>query len=101
MTEKELTVVELTEESIESMVYEIRGQKVMLDSDLAIIYGYSTKAFNQQVKNNKEKLEGQPDKESCCHSPCAALSGSKHWPQPLIISWGRAQGERKRMSLCL
>ena len=56
MTEKELTVVELTEESIESMVYEIRGQKVMLDSDLARIYGYSTKAFNQQIKNNKEKF---------------------------------------------
>ena len=53
------------------------------------------------TKNNKEKLEGQPDKESCCHSPCAALSGSKHWPQPLIISWGRAQGVRKGMSLCL
>ena len=56
MTEKELTGIEPTEESIESMVYEIRGQKVMLDSDLAIIYGYSTKAFNQQVKNNKEKF---------------------------------------------
>ena len=56
MTEKELTVIELTEESIESMVYEIRGQKVMLDYDLARIYGYSTKAFNQQVKNNKEKF---------------------------------------------
>ena len=56
MIEKELTVVELTEESIESMVYEIRGQKVMLDFDLARIYGYTTKRFNEQVKNNKEKF---------------------------------------------
>ena len=56
MTEKELTGIELTEESIESMVYEIRGQKVMLDSDLARIYGYTTKRFNEQVKNNKEKF---------------------------------------------
>ena len=56
MTDKELTVIELTEENIESMVYEIRGQKVMLDFDLARIYGYTTKAFNQQVKNNIEKF---------------------------------------------
>lgn len=56
MIEKELTVIELTEESIESMVYEIRGQKVMLDSDLARIYGYETKYFNRQVKNNIEKF---------------------------------------------
>lgn len=29
----------------------------MLDSDLAAIYGYTTKAFNQQVKNNADKFE--------------------------------------------
>ena len=56
MTAKELTVIELTEENIESMVYEIRGQKVMLDFELARIYGYTTKAFNQQVKNNINKF---------------------------------------------
>ena len=56
MTEKELMVIELTEQSIESMVYEIRGQKVMLDFDLARIYGYTTKAFNQQVQRNIEKF---------------------------------------------
>ena len=56
MIDKELTVIELTEESIESMVYEIRGQKVMLDFNLARIYGYSTKAFNQQVQRNIEKF---------------------------------------------
>ena len=56
MKENELTVVELTEENIESMVYVIRGQKVMLDFDLARIYGYETKNFNRQVKNNIEKF---------------------------------------------
>ena len=34
------------------MIYEIRGQKAMLDFDLAKIYGYDTKRFNEQVKNN-------------------------------------------------
>ena len=48
--------IEITENSIESMIFEIRGQKVMLDSDLAAIYGYSTKRFNEQVKRNIEKF---------------------------------------------
>ena len=56
MSQKELTVVELTEENIESMVYEIRGQKVMLDFDLARIYGYDTKYLNRQVRRNIEKF---------------------------------------------
>lgn len=43
-------------EAIESMIYEIRGQKAMLDFELAKIYGYTTKAFNQQVKNNVVKF---------------------------------------------
>ena len=56
MKRNELTVIKLTEESIESMVYEIRGQKVMLDFDLAKIYGYSTRRLNEQVKRNIEKF---------------------------------------------
>ena len=39
-----------------SRIYAIRGVKVMLDADLAEIYGYSTKSFNQQVKNNIERF---------------------------------------------
>ena len=38
------------------MIYEIRGQKVMLDFELAKIYGYETRSFNQQVKNNIRKF---------------------------------------------
>ena len=52
MKENELTIIELTNETIESMIYKIRGQKVMLDSDLARIYGYTTKAFNRIVESN-------------------------------------------------
>ena len=48
--------IELNKEKIDSLIYEIRGQKVMLDFELAKIYGYSTKAFNQQVKNNINKF---------------------------------------------
>jgi len=42
---------------LKSRIYTIRGVKVMLDADLAEIYGYSTGAFNQQVKNNIEKFD--------------------------------------------
>ena len=44
-------------ENIKNMIYEIRGEKVMLDFELASIYGYSTKTFNQQVKNNIARFE--------------------------------------------
>ena len=56
MQENKIIVPELTEETIKSKIYEIRGQKVMLDFELAEIYGYTTKAFNQQVKNNIKKF---------------------------------------------
>lgn len=46
----------IDENLLKSKVYTIRGVKVMLDADLAEIYGYSVKAFNQQVKNNAEKF---------------------------------------------
>jgi uncharacterized protein YxeA len=42
---------------IQSIIYTVREQKVMTDSDLAAIYGYETKAFNQQVKNNIQKFD--------------------------------------------
>ena len=37
---------------IQSMIYEIRGQKVMIDSDLAALYGVELKVMNQAVKRN-------------------------------------------------
>ena len=42
----------LTVDSIRNRVYVIRGQQVMLDRDLAEIYGYEVKRLNEQVKNN-------------------------------------------------
>jgi hypothetical protein len=43
-------------ERIEKSIFLIRGQKVMLDSDLAELYGVSTKVFNQAVKRNKDRF---------------------------------------------
>ncbi len=45
------------ENDLRSKIYTIRGMRVMLDFDLAEIYGYTTKRFNEQVKNNIEKFD--------------------------------------------
>ena len=45
---------ELTE--IQNMIYEIRGQKVMLDSDLAALYEVEAKVLNQAVKRNIKRF---------------------------------------------
>ncbi len=42
----------LTVDKLQNRVYVIRGQQVMLDTDLAEIYGYEVKRLNQQVKRN-------------------------------------------------
>ena len=41
---------------IQSQIFSIRGKQVMLDSDLAKIYGVSVKRFNEQVKRNTERF---------------------------------------------
>lgn len=46
----------MTLESVQSRVYVIRGQQVMLDYDLAEIYGYEVKRLNEQVKNNRARF---------------------------------------------
>ena len=53
----EIAVIDITEEYLKERIYEIRGQRVILDADLSEIYDYTTKAFNQQVKNNIEKFD--------------------------------------------
>ena len=56
--EKPADIAIIDERTIRDKIYEVRGVKVMLDFELAEIYGYSTTAFNQQVTNNIEKFEG-------------------------------------------
>ena len=57
VTEEKKEIMILDENKIRDLIYVVRGQKVMLDMDLAKIYGYSTKRFNEQVKNNIERFD--------------------------------------------
>jgi len=54
---KEIEVIEINEEFMKQKLYEFRGCKVLLDADLAEVYGYELKAFNQQVKRNIERFQ--------------------------------------------
>ena len=46
----------LSEETISNKIYFIRNQKVMFDSDLALLYGIETKRLNEQVKRNLSRF---------------------------------------------
>jgi len=42
--------------NIENMIYEIRGKQVMMDSDVAMLFGYETKYLNRQVQRNERRF---------------------------------------------
>jgi hypothetical protein len=42
--------------SVESVIHTVRGERVILDADLAKLYGVPTKALNQAVRRNREKF---------------------------------------------
>jgi len=49
-------IVALAEEAIVSKIYLIRGQKVMIDRDLAELYGVETKQLKRQVRRNRDRF---------------------------------------------
>ena len=67
------------------MIYEIRGQRVMLDRDLAELYGVETRVLNQSVKRNANRFPEdfmfQLTKEECLRSQIVTLKEkrARHW----------------------
>ncbi len=55
MAKKELQLL-VAEQKILNKIYAIRGQKIMLDSDLAEMYGVETKRLNEQLKRNLKRF---------------------------------------------
>ena len=72
----------MTADNIRNRVYTIRGQQVMLDYDLADIYGYEVKRLNEQVKRNIARfpedfmfqLEKEEIPEDCLKSQIVTLN---------------------------
>lgn len=53
---EELDVEKYEIKNIEKLIYTIRGQQVMLDNDVAMLYGYKTKRINETVKRNQSRF---------------------------------------------
>lgn len=72
-------------EQIQNMIYKIRGQRVMLDSDLAVLYGVETKRLIEQVKRNFKRFPPdfliEPNSQELNHlrSQFATANGSTYW----------------------
>jgi hypothetical protein len=56
LQENYLMAISVTEDIITEKIYLIRGKKVMLDEDLAKLYGVETKRLNEQVKRNLSRF---------------------------------------------
>lgn len=48
----QIAAIEFAQSDIKNLIYVVRNQQVMLDSDLAMLYQVETKVFNQAVKRN-------------------------------------------------
>ena len=59
---------------IKNKIYEIRGQRVMLDRDLAQLYGVETKQLVRQVKRNIDRFEGEDFMFELTNSECNSLN---------------------------
>ncbi|MBR6266464.1 MAG: ORF6N domain-containing protein, partial [Bacteroidales bacterium] len=70
------TVADLA--TIRTRIYNVRGKNVMIDKDLAVLYGVETKRINEQVRRNKERFPEdfmfQLTKEECSRSQIATLN---------------------------
>lgn len=51
-----MTMEEIIKPNYETLIFQYRGMKVMIDSDLAMLYGVPTKALKQQVKRNIQRF---------------------------------------------
>lgn len=89
MNEKEIAVPNLLEESgVEKMILVIRGKQVLLDRDLATLYGVETRAINQAVKRNMERF---PERN------CFQLTELEfsNWKSQIVMSNSEKMGLRK------
>lgn len=70
-----------TQRHIESLIYNLRGQQVMLDKDLAVLYGVETRVLNQAVKRNMERFPEhfmfRLTKEECSRSQFVTLNSKR------------------------
>ena len=57
-TNEELNVEKYETENIKNLIYTVRGKQVMIDSDVAMLYHYTTKNINKAMKRNMDRFPG-------------------------------------------
>ncbi|MBR4902989.1 MAG: ORF6N domain-containing protein, partial [Victivallales bacterium] len=71
----------VSEDAIKTMIMPVRGMQVMLDRDLAVLYGVEVKYLNRQVKRNIERFPPdfmfQLTKEDCLRCQIGTLNGKR------------------------
>jgi hypothetical protein len=82
-------IVEITQETIQNQIYTIRGKQVMMDRDLAVLYGVETKVLNQAVKRNLDRF---PTDEFMFQMTETEL---KNWKSQFVTSNKEIMGLRK------
>ena len=79
--EKQTEVMPFGETDIQARILTVRGVQVMLDRDLAELYGVDVKRLNEQVKRNAERFPSdfmfQLSKEECLRSQIATLNEAR------------------------
>lgn len=84
MPKSNLPIVKVSEENILEKIYLIRGQKVMLDRDLAEMYGVEVKRLNEAVKRNTTRFpedfmfQLSKDEYNSLRSQFATLEKGRH-----------------------
>lgn len=83
---------------IQSRIYEIRAQRVMLDFDLSMLYGIETRRLNEQVKRNTERFPEdfmfQLTKQELQQLRCE-ITSSNNWTSQIATSNFAKMGLRK------
>ncbi len=88
--------------NIESLIHIIRGLQVMLDSDLAMLYGVETKRLNEQVKRNINRFPAdfmfQLTKEETVslRSQIATLNDEELYSKSQIVTLKNGRGQHKK-----
>src|SRR4030095_391854 len=85
----------LKPENLAQLVFFIRGEKVMLDADLAKLYGVSTKALNQALRRNRERFPEDfvfqltADEFAALRSQSVTSSAKEPHTQALRSNWSQ------------
>jgi len=87
--ESSKTVITVPQEIIKSKIFFMRGKKVMIDRDLALLYGVETRTLNQAVKRNTRRF---PDDFMFKMTK----EETKNWISQFVISNKEKMGLRKR-----